>query len=144
MLNKVVLIGRLTKDPVLKYASSNMTPVTTFTLAVNRNYTTQSGDRPADFIPIVTWRKLAEICANNLKKGRLVAVAGSIQTRSWDDNSGNRHWATEVVADEVKFLDSAKSGNDDIKTEDHDGDIDASKDDFEDFTPIETEDDLPF
>lgn len=148
MLNKVVLIGRLTKDPVLKYASSNMTPVTTFTLAVNRNYTLQNGDRPADFIPIVTWRKLAEICGSNLKKGRLIAVAGSIQTRSWDDNSGNRHWVTEVVADEVKFLDSNKgSGNDlmnDFEKDIHNFDIDVEGDDFDGFSPVESEDDLPF
>lgn len=142
MLNKVVLIGRLTKDPVLKYASSNMTPVTTFTIAVNRNYTSQNGERPADFIPIVTWRKLAEICGSNLKKGRLVAVAGSIQTRSWDDNSGNRHWATEVVADEVKFLDSNK--NNDANKENHDVDIDTMNVDFDGFAPVESEDDLPF
>ncbi|SNX53758.1 single-stranded DNA-binding protein [Thermoanaerobacterium sp. RBIITD] len=144
MLNKVVLIGRLTKDPVLKYASSNMTPVTTFTIAVNRNYTSQNGERPADFIPIVTWRKLAEICGSNLKKGRLVAVAGSIQTRSWDDNSGNRHWATEVVADEVKFLDSNKNGNNDANKENHDVDIDTMNVDFDGFAPVESEDDLPF
>lgn len=148
MLNKVILIGRLTKDPVLKYASANMVPVTTFTLAVNRNYTQQNGDRLADFIPIVTWRKLAEVCGNNLKKGRLVAVSGSIQTRTWDDNSGNRHWVTEVVADEVKFLDSNRpSGSDpmaDLGKDIHNFDIDLDSSDFDGFSPVESEDDLPF
>ncbi|MGB9679714.1 MAG: single-stranded DNA-binding protein [Thermoanaerobacteraceae bacterium] len=143
MLNKVVLIGRLTKDPVTRY-SSNMIPVTTFTLAVNRNYVSQNGDRPADFIPIVTWRKLAEICASNLKKGRLIAVAGSIQTRSWDDNSGNRHWATEVVADEVKFL-SANAKDSSSDTKNFDGHFEElPEDDFDGFAPVENEDDLPF
>lgn len=147
MLNKVVLIGRLTKDPVMRY-SANTVPVTTFTIAVNRNYVSQNGERPADFIPIVTWRKLAEICANNLKKGRLIAVAGSIQTRSWDDNSGNRHWATEVVADEVKFL-GANPNSTGTDTRNFDGNFDNGfenipSDDFDGFTPIENEDDLPF
>lgn len=147
MLNKVVLIGRLTKDPVMRY-SANMTPVTTFTIAVNRNYVSQNGERPADFIPIVTWRKLAEICANNLKKGRLIAVAGSIQTRSWDDNSGNRHWTTEVVADEIKFL-GANPNSGSTDTRNFDGNFDSGfedipTDDFDGFTPIENEDDLPF
>ncbi|MDI6604817.1 single-stranded DNA-binding protein [Aceticella autotrophica] len=149
MLNKVILIGRLTKDPVLKYSSNNMIPVSTFTIAVNRNYTTQSGERPADFIPIVTWRKLAEVCANNLKKGRLVAVVGSIQTRTWDDTNGTRHWVTEVVADEVKFLDSNRNGgvvspNIETQKASHDINEDIVNDDFEGFTPVGSEDDLPF
>jgi single-strand DNA-binding protein len=150
MLNKVILIGRLTRDPVMRY-TSDMVPVTTFTLAVNRNYVSQSGERPTDFIPIVTWRKLAEICANNLKKGRLVAITGSIQTRSWDDSSGNRHWVTEVVADDVRFLEpksgfAAASTSEEEKELDEDFDklFEDIPDDFEGFTPIESEDDLPF
>lgn len=150
MLNKVILIGRLTKDPVMRY-TSDMVPVTTFTLAVNRNYVSQSGERPTDFIPIVTWRKLAEICANNLKKGRLVAVTGSIQTRTWDDSSGNRHWVTEVVADDVRFLEPKSGfGSGSAQEEEKELDEDFDKlfedipDDFDGFTPIESEDDLPF
>lgn len=150
MLNKVILIGRLTKDPVMRY-SANMVPVTTFTLAVNRNYVSQSGERPTDFIPIVTWRKLAEICANNLKKGRLIAVTGSIQTRTWDDSSGNRHWVTEVVADDVRFLEP-KSGFGSSSNAEENKEFDEGFDsvfedipeEFEGFTPIESEDDLPF
>ncbi|MEQ2129981.1 single-stranded DNA-binding protein [Caldanaerobacter subterraneus KAk] len=150
MLNKVILIGRLTKDPVMRY-TSDMVPVTTFTLAVNRNYVSQSGERPTDFIPIVAWRKLAEICANNLKKGRLVAVTGSIQTRTWDDSSGNRHWVTEVVADDVRFLEPKSGfGSSSAPEEEKELDEDFDKlfedipDDFDGFTPIESEDDLPF
>lgn len=101
MLNKVVLIGRLTKDPELRY-TTNGVPVTRFTLAVNRNYTNQQGEREADFIPIQAWRN-AENCAKYLTKGRLVAVAGRIQTRSYEQD-GQRRYTWEVVADEVQFL----------------------------------------
>lgn len=103
MLNKVVLIGRLTKEPDLRYTTSGV-PVTKFTLAVNRNYTNQQGEREADFIPITVWRGLAENCAKYLAKGRLVAVSGRIQTRSYDGEDGKRRYTWEVVADEVQFL----------------------------------------
>jgi len=102
MLNKVVLIGRLTKDPELRYTTSGV-PVTRFTLAVNRNYTNQQGERKADFIPITVWRGAAESCAKYLAKGRLVAVAGRIQTGSYEQD-GQRRYTWEVVADEVQFL----------------------------------------
>ena len=103
MLNKVVLIGRLTRDPDLRSTSGNVS-VATFTLAVDRNYTNQQGEREADFIPIVTWRALAETCGKYLNKGRLVAVSGRMQVRSYEANDGQRRYVTEVVADEVQFL----------------------------------------
>lgn len=98
-MNKVILIGRLTADPNLRY-TQNGTPVATFTLAVDK-----PGKRGADFIDIVAWRKLAEIVANNLEKGRLVAVEGRLQIRSYDDQNGVRRKAAEIVADQVEFLD---------------------------------------
>ena len=103
MLNRVVLIGRLTKDPDLRYTTSGV-PVTRFTLAVNRNFKNQYGEYDADFIPITVWRGQAENCAKYLAKGRLVAVAGRIQTRAYDDQNGQRRYTWEVVADEVTFL----------------------------------------
>ena len=103
MLNRVVLIGRLTRDPELRYTPSGVAP-TQFTLACSRPFTGQSGEREADFIPIVTWRQLAETCANYLGKGRLVAVEGRIQTRNYENNEGRRVYVTEVVADAVRFL----------------------------------------
>lgn len=103
MLNKVVLIGRLTRDPEMRSTTSNIS-VTTFTLAVDRRFTNQQGEREADFIPIVTWRSLAETCHKYLTKGRLVAVSGRMQVRTYDDNNGQRRYITEVVADEVQFL----------------------------------------
>lgn len=106
MLNKVILIGRLVADPQLRYTQSGIA-VTNFTLAVDRPFVSQGGEREADFIDIVTWRKLAEVCANHLGKGRLVAVEGRLQIRSYDDQNGIRRKAAEIVADNVRFLDRA-------------------------------------
>lgn len=110
MLNKIILIGRLVADPQLRYTQSGIA-VTNFTLAVNRSFVSQGGEREADFIDIVTWRKLAEICANHLNKGRLVAVDGRLQIRSYEDQNGIRRKAAEVVADQVQFLDRARDGS---------------------------------
>lgn len=112
MLNKVILIGRLVADPQLRYTQQG-TAVTSFTLAVNRSFVSQGGEREADFIDIVTWRKLAEVCANHLNKGRLVAVEGRLQIRSYDDQNGIRRKAAEIVADQVQFLDRGRDGGSD-------------------------------
>ena len=110
MLNRVILIGRLTRDPELRYTPSGVA-VTQFTLAVDRPFSNQGGEREADFINIVTWRQLAETCANYLRKGRLTAVEGRIQVRNYDNNEGRKVYVTEVVADNVRFLESASSAN---------------------------------
>ena len=102
MLNKVVLIGRLIKDPDLRYTTSGIA-VARFILAVDRGFKNQDGEKQADFIPITVWRNAAENCAKYLTKGRLVAVAGRIQTRSYEQD-GQRRYTWEVVADEVLFL----------------------------------------
>ncbi|HAI52263.1 MAG TPA: single-stranded DNA-binding protein [Firmicutes bacterium] len=107
MLNRIILIGRLVADPQLRYTQTGIA-VTNFTLAVDRPFLNQSGEREADFIDIVTWRKQAEICANHLTKGRLVAVEGRLQIRSYEDQNGIRRRAAEVVADSVRFLDRAR------------------------------------
>lgn len=106
MLNRVILIGRLTRDPELRYTPSGVA-VTQFTLAVDRPFTNQQNEREADFINIVTWRQLAETCANYLRKGRLTAVEGRIQVRNYDNNEGRKVYVTEVIADNVRFLESA-------------------------------------
>lgn len=103
MINRVVLVGRLTKDPELKYTQSGVA-VTRFTLAVNRTFTNQQGEREADFINCVTWRKQAENTANFLRKGSLTGVEGRIQTSNFEGKDGNRVFMTEVVADSVQFL----------------------------------------
>ena len=109
-MNKVILIGRLTRDPELRYTSSNV-PTATFSIAVDRPFTNQNGDREADFINIVVWRKQAENCKNYLSKGSQVAVEGRIQTRNYDDKDGKKVYVTEVVADNVQFLGGKGSNN---------------------------------
>jgi len=108
VLNSVVLIGRLTRDPEMRY-TPNGKGVCGFTLAVDRPFTNQQGEREADFLDVVVWGKLAETCANHLSKGRLVAVSGRIQTRTWEDKKGNRRKAVEVVAESVRFLDKPRA-----------------------------------
>ena len=115
MLNRVVLIGRLTRDPELRY-TPNGVATTRLGLAVNRNFTNAQGEREADFIDVVAWRKQAETVAQYLKKGRLVAIDGRLQTRSYEKD-GVRHKVYEVVADQVRFLDSAKGQPDGAGTE---------------------------
>lgn len=117
-MNLVMLIGRLTRDPELRYIPNSGTPVTTFTLAVNRELTKEkkqemeSKSQPtADFINIVVWGKMAENCANYLTKGSLVAVQGRIQTRSYEAKDGTRRYITEVVATRVEFLEWSKDNS---------------------------------
>ncbi|MDW7673197.1 MAG: single-stranded DNA-binding protein [Bacillota bacterium] len=107
MLNKVILIGRLGNDPELRY-TPNGTAVASFSLAVERQYTNQQGERGVDFIDIVVWQKLAELCANHLGKGRLVAIDGRIQVTPYETKDGQRRRRVEVVAETVKFLDWPK------------------------------------
>ena len=154
-MNKVFLIGRLTRDPELRYTGNNV-PVATFSLAVNRTFTNQNGEREADFINIVVWRKQAENCKNYISQGSQVAVDGRIQTRNYEDNDGNKRYVTEVVADNVQFLDTkaqreqreSNSSNvnpynlDEQKTETSDIPEDPFKD-FGEEIKIE-ENDLPF
>jgi single-strand DNA-binding protein len=105
ILNRIILIGRLTKDPSLRY-TGNGTPVCNFRIACERNYTNRDGDRDVDFINIVTWRGLAENCARHLGKGRLVGVDGSLQIRK-SENNNRTYINPEVKADNVRFLDFA-------------------------------------
>ena len=109
-MNKVFLIGRLTRDPELRYTGSN-TAVATFSIAVNRNFSNQNGEREADFINIVVWRKQAENVKNYLSQGSQVAIDGRLQSRSYDDNNGQKRYVTEVVADNVEFLGSKNSSS---------------------------------
>lgn len=147
MLNKVVLIGRLTKDPEVKSTVSGVS-VATFTLAVSRRYTNQQGEREADFIPIVAWRQLADTIGRYLTKGRLVAVSGSIQTRTYDTPEGQRRYMTEVVADEVQFLERANTGSSNERQDQEHPPPPAyseNKQSSGGFEPMDSEDDeLPF
>ncbi|EGO8122094.1 single-stranded DNA-binding protein (plasmid) [Enterococcus faecalis] len=105
MINNVTLVGRLTKDPDLRYTQSG-TAVGQFTLAVNRNFTNQQGDREADFINCVIWRKAAESFANYARKGTLIGLTGRIQTRNYDNQQGQRVYVTEIVVENFQLLES--------------------------------------
>ncbi|BCP60293.1 single-stranded DNA-binding protein [Streptococcus suis] len=105
MINNVVLVGRMTRDAELRYTPSNQA-VATFTLAVNRNFKNQDGEREADFINCVIWRQQAENLANWAKKGALIGITGRIQTRSYDNQQGQRVYVTEVVAESFQLLES--------------------------------------
>jgi single-strand DNA-binding protein len=108
-MNRVLLVGRLTKDPELRYTPNGIA-VATFTLAVNRTFSNQQGEREADFINCVVWRKQAENAANYLKKGSLAGVDGRLQSRSYEGQDGKRVYVTEVVAESVQFLESRSGG----------------------------------
>lgn len=110
-MNKVFLIGRLTKDPELKFTPGTGTAVATFTLAIDRKYQSKDGQKETDFIPVVVWGKPAENTANYVGKGKLVGVSGRIQTRSYDAKDGSKRYVTEVVAEEVQFLEWTSRGN---------------------------------
>ena len=103
MLNSIVVIGRLTRDPELK-STSNGTAVATFTVAVDRDFKTQNGEKETDFIPVVVWRGLAENCGRYLSKGKLVAVDGRLQIRTYEANDGSKRTTAEIVANNVQFL----------------------------------------
>jgi len=124
LLNKVILIGRLTRDPELRYTPSGVA-VASFTLAVERDFKNQAGEREVDFIPVVVWNRLAEIVSENLQKGRLLAVEGRLQVRSYETQEGQKRRASEVVAEKVQFLDWPKE-----KTVNYGGIIGQEIDDF--------------
>jgi len=139
MINRVILVGRLTKDPELRYTPSGV-PVSTFTLAVNRTFTNQLGEREADFINVVVWRKPAENVSNYLKKGSLAGIDGRLQTRSYEQE-GRRVFVVEVVAESVQFLDSKNSQSSNQSTQQN-SDVDPF---VNDGTLVDiSDDDLPF
>ena len=110
-MNKVILMGRLTRDPETRYTQTNNTVVSSFSLAINRRFVRQGEERQADFINIVAWSKLGEFCSKYFKKGQQVGVIGRLQTRTWDDDKGTKHYVTEVIAEEAYFADSKREGD---------------------------------
>lgn len=118
-MNKVILLGRLTRDPETRYTQTTNTQVTSFTLAVNRRFVKQGEERQADFISCVSWNKTAEFVSKYFKKGQQVGVIGRIQTRNYDDEQGIKHYVTEVIAEEVYFAGDKKDATqNDIQTTD--------------------------
>ena len=113
-MNKIILVGRLTKDVELRYTQTNNTAVASFTLAVDRKIVKAGDERKSDFINIVAWSKLADIASKNLSKGVRVGIIGSIQNRSWEKEDGTKKYVTEVIAEEIEFLDSKRKEGPDI------------------------------
>jgi single-strand DNA-binding protein len=142
-MNKVILIGNLTKDPEKSYTPSNI-PVCRFTVAVNRSYSSQNGDKQTDFLPVVCWRNQAENCGNHLKKGSKVGVSGSIQTRTYDDRDGVRRYVTEIIADEVQFLSTRMDGEELPEIPEAQPVQTRRAPRVEDARPVPMDDDLPF
>ena len=130
LINRVILLGRLVRDPEMRFTASGKA-VGTFTLAVDRSFASQQGEKEADFINIVTWEKTAENCANYLKKGSQVVLEGRLQIRSYDDSQGVRRKAAEVVANNVQFLDRGRSaGSEQAETADAGGESLVGEDDI--------------
>ena len=133
-MNKIILIGRLTKDPELKFTAGAGTAVATFTLAVDRRFS-KDKEKECDFIPIVVWGKQAEATANYTAKGKLISIAGRLQVRNYDAKDGTKRYVTEVIAEEVQFIEWAKSGI-----------VDSSKDtgDYSTEVKFDKDSDIPF
>lgn len=143
MINQVILVGRLTKEVNLKYTPSNQA-VATFSLAVNRNFKSQNGEREADFINCVIWRQQAENLANWAKKGALIGIVGRIQTRNYENQQGQRVYVTEVVADNFQLLEFNKQ-NDQNQTQSHSQQPNFGRNESMQSNPMDiSDDDLPF
>lgn len=139
-MNKVILMGRLTREVETRYTQTSNTIVASFSIAVNRRFVKEGEERQADFFNIVAWSKLGEFCSKYFKKGQQVGIIGRLQTRSWEDDNGQKHYVTEVVAEEAYFAESKRGDN-------------ASNDPFSDNTfgsadgndfEVTPSDDLPF
>ena len=136
-MNKVVLLGRLTKDVDVRYTQATNIMVASFSLAVNRRFAKEGEERQADFINVVAWSKTAEFCSKYFKKGQQVGIIGRIQTRNWEDDQGQKHYVTEVVAEEAYFADSKREGaNESI--------LGSSTPVNNEFEPIQDNNELPF
>lgn len=141
MLNKIIIMGRLTRDPELRRTGSG-TAVTSFSLACDRDFKSQSGDKETDFIEVVAWKNTAEFVSKYFSKGRMAVVEGRLQIRDWTDKAGNKRTTAEVVADNVYFADSKRSESNDNQKENFNALSGRVSDDF---VPISEEDgEIPF
>ena len=141
-MNKTILMGRLTRDPEVRYTQTSNTLVANFSLAVNRRFVKPGEERQADFINIVAWGKQGEFCSKYFKKGQQVGVIGRIQTRTWDDDKGQKHYITEVVAEEVYFAEGKRNEGENTGNFENTfgAEVAAGNSEFE----LTSNDDLPF
>ncbi len=143
-MNKVILMGRLTRDPEVRYTQTSNTLVASFSLAVNRRFARQGEERQADFINCVAWNKSGEFVSKYFKKGQQVGVIGRLQTRTWDDDKGQKHYITEVVVEETYFADSKRdSSTADFDSSSFGTDMSAPMGSDSEFE-VSSGDDLPF
>ncbi len=142
-MNKAILVGRLTRDPELKTTGSGVS-VCSFTIAINRRFKNSEGNYDADFINCVAWRQQAEFISKYFSKGRMVGICGSIQTRNYDREDGQRVYVTEVVADEVSFVDSKSQGDGAPAPAANTNSNTSSFGADDGFIPMPADDDLPF
>ncbi len=141
MLNSIIIMGRLTADPELRTTSSGLS-VTSFTVAVDRGYAKPGEEKKTDFIPVVAWRSTADFVSRYFRKGSMIAVQGSLQTRNYEDKNGNKRVAFEIVADQVSFCGSkAESGN---YNNDNQNMSSYNNSTVDDFATVVDDDDLPF
>lgn len=143
MINNVVLVGRLTKDPDLRY-TGNGTPVASFTLAVNRDFKSADGKQEADFINCVIWRKSAETLANTVRKGQQIGVVGRVQTRSYENQQGQKVFVTEINAERFNYLEKREGGNSNNGNSQNQQNFDRESDPFSGSSIDISDDDLPF
>lgn len=132
MLNRIIVMGRMTRDPELRRTNSG-TAVASFTVAVDRDFKSQSGEKETDFIDVVAWRNTAEFASKYFSKGRMAVVEGRLQLRDWTDKNGNKRRSAEIVADNVYFGDSKRDGDDTVQSEPQSG-----------FSETADDGDLPF
>ena len=136
-MNISILTGRLTKDPELKSTQGGLS-VCSFTIAVDRKFKKQGEPKQTDFINIVVWRHTADFIVKHFVKGQMISITGSIQTRTWDDTDGKRHYATEVVASDAEFVGSKQDNGGGT------GSTEGTSNEHEGFKPVDTDEDLPF
>ena len=140
-MNKVILMGRLTRDPEVRYTTNTNTLVASFSLAVNRRFAKQGEERQADFVNVVAWNKTGEFCSKWFKKGQQVGIIGRLQTRNWEDENKVKHYVTEVVAEEAYFADTKRdNGGAEGSFEDTFGNTVSEASEFS----VQADDELPF
>lgn len=143
-MNKVILLGRLTRDPEVRYTQNNNTLVASFSIAVNRRFVAPGQERQADFFNIVAWSKLGEFCSKYFKKGQQVSIVGRLQNRSWDDDQGTKHYITEIIAEEAYFADSKRENNGGDSSNNFENTFGTNIADNTEFQVNSSDDDLPF
>lgn len=141
-MNKIILLGRLTKDVELRYTQTSNTAVASFSLAVNRKFTKEGEEQQADFFNIVAWGKLAETSSKYLRKGSLILITGRLQNRNWEDEQGQKHYITEILAEELDFIESKKNKEPDTSILYGNGEVQTPN--IDNSEEVMSGDDLPF